>query len=389
SPRLTDAEYRQWATTFADAWSFLQDHDPHLANIVRAHLTTIVPAPSEPLTHSKTMAAGASLGVIGFNENRDPTRLLSQIAFGIRKDMALALRTEMPEIYPEEGMHTPVYPPSREGYGIAAHLQDDTFINVGLARFYHSLLQSGDSKLRDYYELSFARWYTESRQNLDAWKQSGYGQDRNAWLPNSLGNELYALKHTFDSISEAVRQTVATNARDRHANWRLRTIIPDPQAIIYLRDVWTSGRDCPYITVPGTLNQSNEAYIHIGQRTRYVLAEVKVKEPALFAGVTVGSYDPKLFGEPTPGDIAFANDNIAEARRYFTASIRQRGSNTDAWAGLALTFEHEHSPAAEVFTQQPELAAALYATIGDATIDPENIAAWLAPSRVAKLCLGA
>lgn len=137
--RLDDAQYARWHITFSNAWDFIQEHDPTAAAIVRASLNTIVPAPAEPLTHGKSMAAGAGFGAIGINEHRDPQRLASHIIYGTRKHMAIALRGEQPDMYAPETdplATKSVYPPSREGHGIAHHLLDDSFINIGLARFF-------------------------------------------------------------------------------------------------------------------------------------------------------------------------------------------------------------------------------------------------------------
>lgn len=382
SPRLTDAEYNIWSNTFNEAWELLQTYDPHLASIARAHLTTIIPAPTEALTHSKTMAAGASIGAIAFNENRDPHRLLSQIAFGLRKDMALALRTEYESIYPEKNMYDPVYPPSREGYGIAAHLQDDTFINIGLARFFRSLLERGDPALRDYYELSFARWYTESQQNIAAWKKSAYQHQGNGWLLNTLSYELRDLEQRYSTLPEAAKQKAAVNAQDRYSNWRLSNITLHQSVIHYLRDKWYQREVCPPLAVAGRISTTNDAYVHIGQRTRYVLTEVALKEPQWFAGIKQGTYNRALFGKPTPGDVAFASGNIREARQYFAAAVREQPNNTEAWAGYAATFAQDQSYAGAVFNAQPELVAALYTAIGDSALNPAALAAWLAPCKV-------
>jgi|GEM_PF-3372019 len=382
--RLSDEEHAQWHTTFCDAWDFIQEHDPEAARIVRASLTTIVPAPGEPLTHGKSMAAGAAFGVIGINERRDPERLASHIIFGTRKHLAMALRGERPDIYaPDDDPLTtkPVYPPSREGHGIAPHLLDDSFINIGLARFFSGVAATAGPDIQEYAQLSFARWFVESQQNMRGLRDSGYVTNGNAAVVAALQNELADLADHYNRTPERLKRVIATNVFDRHISWRLHNITPHPQAVHYLRDVWLRGEPCPPLAVPGELSPSIAAYTHSGQRTRYVLKESSIKEPALFAALLQGNHDPQRFGEPTPGDIAFASGDIREARTYFTAAVYQNARNPEAWAGFALTFEHDTSAAAAALRHAPELVAAVFAAIGDAGVQPEHVARWVANCR--------
>lgn len=384
--RLTEEQFNQWAATFKDAWHFLQHHDPHLAEIMQASLTTIVPAPTEPFTRGKSMAAGAAFGVIGLNENRDPIRLASHLAFGMRKHMIMALRNERPDMYHSEDDPTSiraVYPPSREGYGVAPYLQDDSFLNVGLAHFFRNLIVNADPALRPYGELSFTRWYTEAQQNLAALHASGYVRDANREVVAALDEEMAVLTPLFEAMPEFAKQAVATNTHDRLLSWRLHTILPDARAVRYLCDVWRRGGTCPSIVVPGSLSKSIDAYTHLGQRNRYVLTETRFRDPALFRTVVSGQYDPNMFGALSAGDIAFARQEIRGARAHFREAIRLQPGSPEAWAGFALSFEHERSLAASVLTNQPEVVAAVYAAISDASVEPEVVAAWLAPCRMA------
>lgn len=388
--RQSNEAYAQWQTVFTDALHFLDDTDPYTAGIVRAGLRGIVPAPGEPLTHGKCMAAAAAFGVLGINENRDPIRLATHLVFGMRKHMIMALRGKRPDMYRSDDdpiAAQPVYPPSREGYGIAHHLLDDGFLNVGIARYFERLAGAADPLLRVYGELSFTRWYSESRQNLDALHASGYVYDGNREVVALLEAEMADLAACFERVPDAVKQTVAMHAHDRRISWRLHTVLPDRGAIARLRASWLSGAGCPGDIVPGSLSQSIEAYTHIGQRNRYVLSEVRIKEPDVFDTVAAGSYDTELFAVPTPGDIAFASGHIRKARAYFDAAIRHNPADIEAWAGFALTFTGETSAAARVLAGRPELAAAAYAAIGDTTAAPDTIAAWLEPSKMAELFL--
>jgi len=383
--RLDDAQFNLWNTTFNEAWDCLQKYDPYMARIVQASLNTIVPAPPEPLTHGKSMAAGAAFGVIGINENRDPFRLASHLVFGTRKHLLIALRGESPELYhPEDNSLAtlPVYPPSREGHGIAPFLQDDSFVNIGLARFFSGLTGQDDPTLRAYGELSFTRWYAEARQNLDALHASGYVLDANRELVAALEEEMAALAPRFNAMPNAAKQAVEVHTYDRYLSWRVHNITPDRQVVAHLRNVWLHGSSCPNIIVPCELSKSIAAYTHLGQRNRYVLAEVRTKEPDFFTAVTTTDRQ-EFFATSTAGDVAFARSDICNARRYFAATIRQQPSSAEAWAGLALTFTSETSASACVLTRQPELVTALYAAIDDTTIEPEALAAWLAPSRMA------
>lgn len=380
--RLSAEAYAQWCTTFRDAWDFLQNYDPHLADIVRSSLTTIVPAPAEPLTHGKSMVSGAAFGVIGINENRDPIRLASHLVYGARKYMCIALRDAEQDFHAPEAdpaWRTPVYLPSREGRGEVPHLQDDSLLNIGLARFFKGLTHDTDPTLRAYGQLSFTRWYTEALQNLTALKQSGYVQVCNRELFALMQKELQALEPTFAGMPEQARQAIALNVHDRYISWRLHTVAVDLLAVTYLRNYWRNGCACPAAMVNCSLLDTIQAYVHIGQRTRYVLKEVQTKEPALFAAVARGSCDPSLFGTPTPGDIAFAQGNVRQARAYFDAAIRQQPANPEAWAGYALTYLCEQSTAAHVLQTNPELVAAVYAAIADPNVDPAALAAWLLP----------
>jgi HEXXH motif-containing protein len=383
--RLDDAEYNRWHAAFTGAWDFIQGHDPAAAAIVRASLTTIVPAPTEPLTHGKSMAAGAAFGVIGINEHRDPQRLASHIIYGTRKHIAIALRGELPGMYLPENhplATKPVYPPSREGHGIAPHLLDDSFIDTGLAKFFAEVAATAHPSLQEYAQLSFARWFVGSEQNLRSLRASGYITPGNAGVAAALEREVAAMASRYEHVPEHIKQAITTSVLDRAGSWRLHNITPDTGAVQYLRDTWLRGEQCPPLSVRGELSSSIEAYTHIGQRTRYVLKESSIKDPQLFAALLQGEHDPQRFGEPTPGDIAFASGNVRAAREYFAAAIQSRPSDPEAWAGFALTFEHDSSAAARVLLHVPELAAALYTAIGDSTISPEAVAAWATQGRV-------
>jgi len=374
--RLSDKEHNRWHSVFCDAWDFLKTHDPYTAQLIRHTLTTIVPAPPEPLTHGKSMAAGAAFGVIGINEHSDPERLATHLIYGTRKHLAIALKNDRPDMFPAEGdprTTTPVYPPSQEGHRVVMHLQEDAFLNIGLARFFAHALTAAQPELLEYAQLSFARWFVESQQNMDGLR-AAHAANHSEELLTALEQELAALAPQYEHIPDSLKQLVATNVLDRATSWRLHNITPDARAVRYLREAWLREEPCPAIVVSGTLSQSIEAYTHLGQRTRYVLKESGIK------GHREG--DPPHIGAPTAGDIAFASGNIREARNYFTAAIRMQPQDPESWAGLALTFEHEASIAAQTLRRYPELAAAVYAAIGNPDIAPEAVAAWLADCTV-------
>lgn len=389
SERLSDDQYRQWHDAFMRSWDFIQEAEPHLARLMRAGLRTLVPAPTEPLTHGKSMVAGGTFGVISPNEIRDPIRFASQMTFGLRKNMLLALRLLHPDVHRDDSdpiMDKPVFAPSREGYARVPFLLDDSFIDTGWARFYDTIAQTCDARLLPYVQFSYLHWFNESRQNLDALEASGYITPQNRPLAQAMRTELTEVSARAETIPPHIKELFARFTTDKLVSWRLHNIIPEPNAITYLRDAWLRGEACPFITIANTLNQSTEAYTHIGERMRYVLTEISLKEPTFFAAVARGDVPHDVLGHPTPGDIHHAQGDIRAARAYYRSAIAaQESYHPEVWAGFALSFHADPHRGNRTFTEQPEVIAALHAAIGDARLEPERIAQWLAGRAVSSI----
>lgn len=393
--RLTDEEYNRLSSVIGKALVFIKTNAPDTFRLVKAALTTIVPAPSEPYPLGKCMAAGAAFEALCIDNNtEDYERKAGQIVFGIGKAVLMAMRykrTEgdnLPDIHrdPDDPLtKKPVYPPSQEGFATPMHLLEGVLLGAFPLDYFGSLAVSTDDRIRAYGQLSFTRWYVEVQQNMQALEASGYTYEGNREIVAAIADQMEGFKTLFTSMPDWAKQVITTSRHDHRLSWRLQMLTPDDQALQRLCDAWSTHQTCPSVTIPVELSQKIDAYTHLGQRTRYVLAETRAKDPEIFAALVAGGHDPALFGDPTAGDVALVLNNVHEAREYFREAIRQQLDSNEAWGGFALTFLHEQSPAAQVLLRQPELVRDFYAKLADPAIAPEAAAAWLAPASMAEL----
>jgi HEXXH motif-containing protein len=378
--RLSPEQHQKWNSHFQRTLDFIQANDPHLGEMVRSSLVSIVPAPEEPLAHGKSMTNSAALGVIGTNEIHDHVRLASHhIAFGLRKHMLLALRANYPLLFRDDDdplAAKEVYTPNREGHAVAPFLLDDSFINIAPASFFSKVARN--PALREYSTFSFARWYGESLQNLEALEASGYATADTERLMRIMRQELSQLEEFAVSIPEHIQEAAACHALDGRLSWRLHSVLPDQHAIKTIKEAWQNDETCPKIIINSTIDSRTDAFIHLGARMRYVLREVSLKEPDVFQQLCQGQPQTELLGQPTPGDISYTRGELREARNYFRSAIHAEPDNPEPWAGFALTFKDQASPTARALTDQPEIIAAVYAALDNTRLEPEGIAAWLA-----------
>jgi HEXXH motif-containing protein len=181
--------------------------------------------------------------------------------------------------------------------------------------------------------------------------------------------------------SAHVRELARFTERDNRVCWRLHNLKPNAQVAGRLAGLWISGGPCPSSPVAVEVNPGPPMVSWLGRRWAAI---VKLTDAQLFSDLKANiALARSLYPTVSLADLALIDGEREEAIETYLGLINDDCHDLDAWAGLAVSCEMNHTLAGQVLGRFPETVRGVYVRIIETWQHPPDlleVAAWLAPA---------
>ncbi len=348
--RLPTEEVCAWQDQLVAAWRLLVTRHRAYAQVIAAVLTCIVPVERDGDARGISATSVDAFGAVAMSYPADPTAL----AVGLLHETQHSLLNAVQYLFDLQG-RTPRlgYSPWRDDPRPVSGVLHGAYAYLGVTEFWRAERAVGSPVAA----FEFARWRAAVLAAADGLLTEGALTPAGSRFTAAMRDRVLPW---LDEPVPADMLRLATGANtDHHLRWRLRNLHVHPAAVRALaearrRDAGPPPGPVPVVLRPAPRRLESNARLDLIHRV-------------------LGGGAPDA--DAAPGDLAYLRGDPVAAARAYRAAIVADPFDDGAWAGLALTTEHD------LLRRRPELVAAVHRAVpgpDPATDqDPIRTAAWL------------
>jgi HEXXH motif-containing protein len=390
--RLSDHSAREWEHSLAAAWGVLARHHRSYATAIGAGLTVIVPLTAARASQGMNATSRESFGAAAISAVADPVTLAVALLHEFQHGKLNAVLDLVALYGPHEGRY---YAPWRQDPRPLAGLLHGAYAHVGVSDFWRVQARLPAMPHLAYAQMQFARWSDQTCDAIGCLLDSGHLTEAGERFVRRMRERV---RSWTDPVPEEPARLAGTASADHRLGWRLRNVRPDSATIDMLAHAWSAGAAAPPC-IPATTVRTDGGSM-LGASNRLDLLHLWLREPGRIAQAAA---EHGL----DHADVQLVAGDVAAAAAAYRARIRAEPRCVDAWAGLALALREirsgprgggaapgvgsagkpgESEPGAlamQTLLTGPEYVYDLYNRLLETTtgtaLDPELLAAWLAP----------
>jgi HEXXH motif-containing protein len=366
--RLTCGNLPRWRRLLADAWAILaRDHYP-MAEQIAGMVRTLVPLAQPAPTRSVGSTEISSFGAVALSLAADSLSVAEVLVHEAQHAVLGALIDVKPLVRDDADFLA--YAPWRDDPRPAGALLHGIFAHYGMGRFWRQRYRVGPPDQRTRAAVEFGRMRTMAARGSNTLGESG--------LLTEPGHEFLAgIQAELDVWLEerlpgGTAEQVMDLSVDHEVQWRLAHLIPDADVIARLAAAWRAHRAppmpldvVPVRLEPGPLPPAS------GNMRSYLMS-LLYRDPRLLSRRLA---DDQWMIDPVDAALIEGDNDTAAAGYLCRIAAAQDQS---AWAGLAVVRRRTApAPTARIFTERPEVLAALHALLRDDGATPDELANWL------------
>ena len=350
--RLTGEDVAGWQERLVAAWRLLVARHRTYAQVIAAVLTCIVPVERDGSARGISATSANAFGAVAMSFPADPAALAVGLLHETQHSLLNAVQYlfDLHERSPRLG-----YSPWRDDPRPVPGVLHGAYAYLGVTEFWRAELVAGTPVAA----FEFARWRAAVLAATDGLLADGGLTPAGSRFAGAMRDRVLPW---LDEPVPADVLRVATGANtDHHLRWRLRNLHVEPAGVHALAQAWRRGAPAPSEPVP------------VAVRAAPRRLESNARLDLIHRVLGGGAPD----ADAAPGDLAYLRgDQVAAAAAYRVAIVADP-FDEGAWAGLALTTQHD------LLRRRPELVAAVHRAVHgpapDPATDPDPIrtATWL------------
>jgi HEXXH motif-containing protein len=368
---LTSENLPAWRHLLTSAWATLAgDHHP-LAVLIAGTVRTLVPLAQPAPTRSVASTTISSFGAVALSLRADALSVAEVLVHEAHHAVLGALIDIEPLVRNEADFLA--YAPWRDDPRPGGALLHGIFAHYGMGRFWRTLYRAGPPAQRTRAAVEFGRMRTMAARGSATLDESGLltdvGQEFLAGIREQLADWLE------ERLPADAEEQVADLGADHQVQWRLAHLLPAPDGMASLADAWRAHRRPPVPVGAVPVRLEPGSLPPASANLRSYLLSLRYKDPPLLRR-RLADDDWVI----DPADAALIRGEYDAAAARYLRRIAA-GQDPGAWAGLAIVRRRTGpAPIAFIFTERPEVLAALHGLLrDDADATPDQLASWLAP----------
>jgi HEXXH motif-containing protein len=377
---IEPADLPRWQETFEAAWALLtRDHTDH-ARAIRVALRSLVPVRGGPRGMSASATTASAFGAVALSPPASPAAFAATLVHEMQHNRLNAI-LDLVELH--DGTRLPrYYAPWRDDPRPLGALLHGVYAHLGVTGFWriHRTVATGPESVLAHVE--FARWreqtWVAAQQLTSADELTAAGRRFVSAIVEVLG------AWRTEPIPAEASALADELAADHKANWRMRNLEPDDDAVAQLAKDWCARSAAPTVSAaPVAQRAAGRRLPDTGSRLN--LLYLSLRSPDQFRRLCA---DPTALADACPGattaDLAFVRGEHADAADGYRAQVAATPERPEAWTGLALALRRAGATGVgDSLAAHPELVSAAYRRIvaESGTRPPvEQLVAWLAPA---------
>jgi HEXXH motif-containing protein len=356
--RLTDSEIATWQHHLDGAWQVLAERHAHRLHTITGAVCCLVPVQQAGRFGGASATAADAPGAVALTEPASPVRLAATLIHE-SQHFRLATLHDLHRLFADTSRHL-AYSPWRNDPRPPSGVVHALMAFTGVADFW-SRERTGLVS-----ELEYARLVRQLRVAHRVATDMPDLTSLGTALVDALGDTITAL--STDIGPDDVRRIADDLVAEHHAQWRLRTMVPDEDAVRATVRALERG-DAPLIDMLARTG----APMRTDSGGHHPLTGVAMAWLQNAAEVRALTVDEELFAKRFPGavasDLHLMAADYAAARDAALGRIADGTADDHTWATLAVVHGRAcaaHSPLAH----RPELVRAAFARLSPGGLGP-------------------
>jgi HEXXH motif-containing protein len=351
--RLHPAEYTVWNDLFARAAAQLAVHHPVWAGQVGRVVRVVTPLARQRPNQGRSATTWQAYGAVALTRPDDEFAMAAALVHELQHSKLNMLMTLI-DLYDrtDPSLH---YSPWRADPRPLRGLLHGCYAFLGVAMWWSAARAAAGSRA-DYEAARSALQVHQALETLaTARGLTPAGREFVAGMAESLA--------TLAAGPHSVRHLAELAVDDHRVSWRLRSVVPDAEAVADIAAAWRAGRPVSSLPVTAMLAGTAETFVP-NDRIRLW-----------------GRLARRPIPEGDDADILLARQAHEPAAKRYLEALRHDPDSTQTWAGLAIAAARIDGPDRQLWRCRPELIRAVHRALRDSggeSPDPLTLAGWLA-----------
>ncbi len=354
--RLRAEEVAGWQDRLVAAWRLLVARHRTSAQVIGTVLSCIVPVERDGNARGISATSADAFGAVAMSFPADPAAL----AVGLLHETQHSLLNAVQYLFDlQERSRRLGYSPWRDDPRPVSGVLHGAYAYLAVTEFWRAERRAGTPVA----SFEFARWRAAVLAATDGLLTDGGLTPAGTRFAGAMRDRV--LPWLEEPVPVDVRRMATGANTDHHLRWRLRNLHVDAASVQALVEAWRRGAAPPPGPAPVAVRPAPR---RLESNSRLDLIH------RVLAG---GGPGP----DAAPGDLAYLRGDPVAAAEAYRAAIVADPFDDGAWAGLALTTEHE------LLRRRPELVAAVHRAVHGPARDPATrpdpigTATWLTAPR--------